>query len=66
MLTVSRNEKNGCPCCDFLRRRFKNPQEFCLKHDPAISEEWRRVNKIPYEPLKQTNEKEPTRNVDGK
>jgi hypothetical protein len=47
---VGQPELTGCPRCDGLRQLKRKPL-FCLRHDPKIPPEWRRLNGVPLEPL---------------
>ena len=49
-------ETTGCVRCDGLRKATQNKVRFCLRHDPTLSEEWRRQVHIPLEPLPEKKE----------
>lgn len=46
-------KRTGCVRCDGLRALTGKPNALCLRHDPSLSEAWRKEMKIPFEPLPQ-------------
>jgi len=51
MLHASKPIKPLCKSCESVRLLTKGKEQRCLRHDETKSEEWRRLNRIPFEKL---------------